>query len=53
MESHGVPGRVQVSDDVRRALGRRYRVEDRGTIEIKNRGTMRTWFVHGIAVLEP
>ena len=53
MESHGVPGRVQVSDDVRRTLGRRYRVEDRGTIEIKNRGTMRTWFVHGIAVLEP
>jgi class 3 adenylate cyclase len=51
MESHGVPGRLQVSDDVRRALGARYRLEDRGMIEIKNHDSMRTWFVQGIAPL--
>jgi adenylate cyclase len=50
MESHGLPGHVQVSDDVRQALGERFSVEERGTIEIKNRGTMKTWFVHKIAV---
>ena len=49
MESHGLPGRLQVSDDVRRALGRRYAFEDRGVIEIKNHDPMRTWFVTGIA----
>jgi class 3 adenylate cyclase len=49
MESHGLPGHLQVSDDVRRALGRRYTFEDRGVIEIKNHDQMRTWFVTGIA----
>jgi len=51
MESHGVPGRVQVSDDVRGLLGERYRVEDRGAIEIKGRGSMRTWFVDGLVAI--
>ena len=49
MESHGQTGLVHVSDDVRQLLGARYRVEDRGVMEIKNRGQMRTWFVHGLA----
>jgi class 3 adenylate cyclase len=52
MESHGLPGYVQVSDDVRAALGDRYLVEERGTIEIKNRGSMKVWFVHRPAVLD-
>jgi class 3 adenylate cyclase len=51
METYGVAGHVHVSDDVRIALGQRYRLEDRGTIELKNRGSMRTWIVHGIAAL--
>ncbi len=52
MESHGKPGMLQVSDDVRKVLGGRYRVEDRGAMQIKNRGEMRTWFVLGSAVLK-
>ena len=53
MESHGVVGKLQVSDDVRRAIGRRFKLEDRGVLEVKNRGPMRTWLVHGIAELSP
>jgi class 3 adenylate cyclase len=49
MESHGLPGHLQVSDDVRRMLGKRYTFEDRGVIEIKNHVPMRTWFVKSIA----
>mgnify|MGYP001821307617 CR=1 FL=1 len=52
MESHGVIGKLQVSDDVRQVLGKRFNVEDRGTIDIKNRGPMRVWLVHDIAELK-
>jgi class 3 adenylate cyclase len=51
MESHGEPGRLQVSDEVRQALGMRYHLEERGMIEIKNHDSRRTWFVLGIAPL--
>jgi len=51
LESHGVPGRVQVSDDVRVRLGRGFLVEERGVISIKGRGELRTWFVNGMAPL--
>ena len=49
--SHGVAGRVHVSDDVREALGQRYHCEETGAIELKNRGALRTWFVDGLAAL--
>lgn len=45
MESHGQPGRVHISDDVRMALTSNYRLEKRGAIDIKNRGQITTWFV--------
>ena len=53
MESHGQPGLVHVSDDVRQHLGERYVVEDRGVMEVKNRGQMQTWFVRGLAPIGP
>jgi len=40
MESHGVPGRVQVTERVARRLDDRYRVEPRGQVEIKGKGPM-------------
>jgi hypothetical protein len=49
MESHGVPGRVQVSQAVASALGGEYRFEDRGTIDIKGLGAMHTYFLLGPA----
>jgi class 3 adenylate cyclase len=45
MESHGVPGAIQVSDAVRERLGERFRFDPRGEIEIKGKGKMRTWLL--------
>ncbi len=40
MESHGVPGRIQVTETVyERLRSRRYGFEPRGEIEIKGKGT--------------
>ena len=47
MESHGVPGRIQVTKRLRRRLGDRYRFEPRGTIEVKGKGEMVTYFLLG------
>lgn len=47
MESHGAAGRLHISDDVRQALTQNYLLEERGVIEIKNRGRMTTWYVNG------
>jgi adenylate cyclase len=43
MESHGVPGRIQVSDAVYRRLKDRFALEPQGQIEIKGKGGMTTW----------
>jgi class 3 adenylate cyclase len=47
MESHGLPGRIQVTDAVRRALEDCYAFEDRGEIEVKGKGPMRAWLLTG------
>jgi adenylate cyclase len=53
MESHGVPGRVQVSDALRQRLGDTFTFEDRGLIEVKGKGEMRTWLLLGRAAEDP
>ena len=45
LEAHGLPGRVHVSDEVRRALGHRYEFEPRGAIGLRGRGRMETFFL--------
>jgi adenylate cyclase len=47
MESHGVAGRVQVTQATRQRLSRVFRLEERGTIELKGSGPMNTWFLTG------
>jgi PAS domain S-box-containing protein len=47
MESHGVAGRVQVTDATRCRLGEPFLFEERGTIEAKGIGELRTWFLTG------
>jgi adenylate cyclase len=47
MESHGEPGRIQVSEATARRLGPALRVEERGLIEVKGKGLMRTFWVLG------
>jgi class 3 adenylate cyclase len=47
MESHGVPGTVHVAAASQRLLAGKYRMTPRGTIEVKGKGAMETWFLHG------
>ena len=47
MESHGVAGRVQVSESTRRLLGAPFLLEERGVIEIEGQGELKTWFLTG------
>jgi adenylate cyclase len=47
MESHGVPGRIQVSDAVYRRLKDKFALEPQGQIEIKGKGGMTTWHLIG------
>lgn len=45
MESHGMAGRIHVSEAVYRKVRDRYRFQRRGTIEVKGKGSMSTWFL--------
>jgi guanylate cyclase len=45
MESHGVPGRIQVTESTYRRLRDRYRFEDRGETEVKGKGLIRTYLL--------
>ncbi len=47
MESHGESGRIQVSADTAELLGDGFELEPRGTIEIKGKGQMATYFLIG------
>jgi class 3 adenylate cyclase len=47
MESHGVPGTIQLSAASRQLLDGKYRLQHRGTIEVKGKGEMDTWFLEG------
>ena len=47
MESHGVAGRVQVSESTRELLGDPFLLEERGALEVEGKGEMKTWFVGG------
>jgi class 3 adenylate cyclase len=45
MESHGVAGRIQVTEATYQRLRDRYRFEDRGETEIKGKGRIRTYLL--------
>ena len=47
MESHGVAGRVQVSESTRRRLGEPFLLEERGVPEVEGEGDMKTSFLAG------
>ena len=46
MESHGVPGRIQVSRDTAGLLGDDFAMEPRGEIEAKGKGAMDAFFLN-------
>lgn len=45
LESHGLPGRIQVSEPTWRVLRERFHFEPRGEVEIKSLGRVRTWLL--------
>jgi adenylate cyclase len=45
METHGVPGAVQIDDATRRLVAESFAFEDRGMLEIKGKGPMQAWLV--------
>jgi adenylate cyclase len=47
MESHGVPGRIQVSEAFQALTAAKFIFEDRGTIDLKGIGRTRTYFLIG------
>ncbi len=47
MESHGVPDAVQVTRPIFEKLQGRYPFEARGTIDVKGKGSVETWVLHG------
>lgn len=47
MESHGVPGRIQITAATRELIKDQFSCEARGPIEVKGKGEMETWFVLG------
>lgn len=50
MESHGLPGEIQVSEDTYQLLKDTFTFEERGDMEIKGKGRMHTYLLKGMAV---
>jgi len=47
MESHGVAGRIQITEATRSRLGSPFQFESRGDIAVKGMGVLPTWFLTG------
>jgi class 3 adenylate cyclase len=47
LETTCEPNRIQVSRDVADALGDRFRLEPRGEVELKGKGSIATWYLEG------
>ena len=46
MDSHGVPGRIQVSRDTAALVGDDFALEPRGEIDVKGKGAMDAFFLN-------
>jgi guanylate cyclase len=47
MESHGSPGRIQITRATYELLADDFVCEPRGTLEVKGKGAMETWYLVG------
>jgi adenylate cyclase len=47
MESHGVPGKIQITGETHRRLCENFTCQPRGKIVVKGKGEMETWFLEG------
>jgi adenylate cyclase len=48
MESHGTPGQIQVTEATCALLQDEFELEPRGTVPIKGKGDVETWFLVGL-----
>ena len=48
MESHGEPGKIQITQTTYDLIKDEFVCQPRGAIEVKGKGKMNTWFVEGI-----
>jgi adenylate cyclase len=53
MESHGLPGQIQVTEATHERLRGHYAFEDRGQIEIKGKGRRRAYLLIGRHATSP
>ncbi|MEI7896586.1 MAG: adenylate/guanylate cyclase domain-containing protein [bacterium] len=49
MESLGVVGEVQITDRVRKKLDGKFNTRERGEIDVKGKGSMKTWLLQGVS----
>jgi class 3 adenylate cyclase len=47
MESHGLPGHIQITEETAELVRDFFALESRGTIDVKGKGEIKTWFVTG------
>jgi guanylate cyclase len=47
MESHGVPGKIQLSQSTYALVKDDFVCEPRGVVDVKGKGPMETWFLVG------
>ncbi len=47
MESHGVAGKIQISEATWKLVGDEFVCTPRGMIDVKGKGVMKTWFLEG------
>jgi class 3 adenylate cyclase len=52
MESHGIPGAIQVTERAQRRLVTAFDFEDRGIIDVKGKGPMRTYLLIGSEAMD-
>ena len=56
MESHGVAGRIQVTNSTRQRLSEPFMLGKRGAVNVKSKGEMHTWFLNsrmaGVALIK-
>ncbi len=45
MESHGIPGEIQITCAVHERIGKRFRTTERGVIDVKGKGEVATYFL--------
>lgn len=51
MESHGEPGKIQISEATYKLIKDRFLCTPHGPIEVKGKGTLNTWYLEGAGKL--